>query len=159
MQLSHADVRRILEILAHARHLDHIEITLGDYTLKAGKSPVAAAPVAATTDAPALPPQSQPPAPTAENPATPAEIPDGMIAIRAPMAGTFYTTPSPQDPAFVSAGSAVKKGDTLCLVEVMKMFNTISAPDAGIIHRIIAVHGQPVAMDAVLMIVNPGTPR
>jgi biotin carboxyl carrier protein len=53
----------------------------------------------------------------------------------------------------------VKKGDTLCLVEVMKMFNTIAAPDAGIIHCVVAVHGQPVAMDAILMIINPGTPE
>ncbi len=159
MQLSHADVRRVLEILEQSRHLDHIEITLGDYTLKAGKTPADPAPRQVQADETALPQQIEPPAPGPGKPVVSAEIPDGMIAIRAPMAGTFYTTPSPQEPAFVSDGCVVKKGDTLCLVEVMKMFNTIATPDAGVIHHIVAVHGQPVARDAILMIINPGTPE
>ncbi len=71
------------------------------------------------------------------------------------MAGTFYATPSPDEPPFVSEGSIVTKGDTLCLVDVMKMFNAIAAPIAGRVHRITAAHGTPVATGDLLMILAP----
>ncbi len=154
MSLTHEDVRRILEILDKARDLDFLELSLGKYRLRAARNgalPDGAPPApVAPTEAASLEAPAEPPAP-----ATPAQIPAGMQAIRAPMAGTFYATPSPDEPPFVREGSLVAKGDTLCLVEVMKMFNSIAAPIAGRVHRIAAAHGTPVATGDVLMILAP----
>ena len=160
MGLTHGDVRRILEILDRAMHLDHVEITLGDFVLRAGKTPL-------------RPAQASPPLPAGSEPATPAadasrpaearaaatrpavEIPEGAQVVRAPMAGTFYLKPSPDAPDFVTEGAQVAEGDTLCLVEVMKMFNSIAAPCAGRVLSIVAEHGSPVQTGDILMILAP----
>src|SRR4029453_18968679 len=65
------------------------------------------------------------------------EVPAGLVAVRSPMVGTFYLRPSPDQPPFVTAGGAVQEGDTVCLVEVMKMFNTVKAGVAGTVERIV----------------------
>ncbi|WP_067837880.1 acetyl-CoA carboxylase biotin carboxyl carrier protein [Nocardia lijiangensis] len=169
MNLQHADVRRILELLDTAEHLDSLDLRIGDVVLQArkpGAAPLsvlpveapAATPIAATpavetrVAAPASAPAAAPPA--IGRPA-PAEIPDRMIAIRAPMPGTFFRTPAPDQPPFVEEGQQVDASATLCLVEVMKMFNSIAAPAAGRIHSILVEHGHAVEQDQILMIVDP----
>jgi acetyl-CoA carboxylase biotin carboxyl carrier protein len=89
-------------------------------------APVAAAPVAAA--APAL---------------------NGTVA-RSPMVGTFYRKSSPTSPSFVEVGQTVKKGDTLCIVEAMKMMNHIEAETSGVIESILVEDGQPVEYDQPL---------
>ncbi len=180
MGLTHEDVRRILDILKHSRHLSYVEITLGDYVLRASKTPLVSPSLAApdaTSDqtqnpVPTVAPDleknqktggaeapesgevsSQPGATAAPPPET--DIPAGMVAVKAPMAGTFYLRPSPDEPPFVAEGESVSEGETLCLVEVMKMFHSIPAPRGGHVHRILATHGRPVAMGQVLMILAP----
>jgi acetyl-CoA carboxylase biotin carboxyl carrier protein len=83
------------------------------------------------------------------------EIPPGMAAIRAPMIGTFYRAPAPHLPPFVELGTTVNAEDTLCLIEVMKLFNTIKAGVAGKIVQIVAQNGATVGKDEVLMIIEP----
>nr|GLK37749.1 hypothetical protein GCM10017611_46140 [Rhodococcus wratislaviensis] len=99
-----------------------------------------------------------PPAPaasvTVSSPAL-AEVPDRMIAIRAPMPGTFYRTPAPTQPPFVEEGQQIEASATLCLIEVMKMFNSVAAPTAGRVHSILVEHGQAVEHEQILMIVDP----
>ena len=160
MGLTHRDVRRILELLEQAKHLDHVEITLGEYVLRAGKSPLRNASASAVPAAPAASATAAPVsagAPARAEP--PAEIPEGAQAVRAPMAGTFYLKPSPDEPDFVTEGAQVAEGDTLCLVEVMKMFNSIAAPCAGRVLSIVAEHGAPVQTGDILMILAPEAGR
>ena len=70
--------------------------------------------------------------------------------VMSPMVGTFYRTPAPTSPAFVEVGQSVKKGDTICIVEAMKMMNHIQAESSGVIESILVENGQPVEYDQPL---------
>lgn len=101
-------------------------------------------------------PVSQPqPAPVAAPAAAPAQdvaaapVSSGKF-IKSPMVGTFYTAPSPDDDDFVSVGQEVSVGDTVCIVEAMKMFNKIEADMAGKIVKILVENGEPVEFDQPL---------
>ena len=80
-------------------------------------------------------------------------LPDGHV-VRAPMVGTFYASPSPDKPAFVSVGQAVKAGDTLGIIEAMKMFNPIEADVSGTVLAIQCESGQPVEFDQPLFVIG-----
>jgi acetyl-CoA carboxylase biotin carboxyl carrier protein len=82
-------------------------------------------------------------------------VPQGLVAVRAPMIGTFYRAPAPHLPPFVEIGATVKPEDSVCLLEVMKLFNTIKAGVAGKIVRIIAQNAATVGKDELLMIIEP----
>lgn len=71
-----------------------------------------------------------------------------------PMVGTMYTSPSPDSPPFVKVGQSVKVGDTLCIIEAMKMFNEIEADRAGVIKDILVQNGEPVEYDQPLFIIE-----
>jgi acetyl-CoA carboxylase biotin carboxyl carrier protein len=88
-------------------------------------------------------------------PPKPAPRTDGATEIRAPMVGTFYRRPAPQDPPFVELGGDVAAGDPLCLVEVMKLFTTIEAPVAGRIVEINAENEALVEIDQLLFVIEP----
>jgi acetyl-CoA carboxylase biotin carboxyl carrier protein len=154
MPLSHDDVRRILDILANAGHVESLDIQVGDFLVQARK-PGAATPLqalhasAAAADGLSARSQSIPSAPTE------AAIPEGMIAVRASMAGTFFIKPKPDEPPYVEEGSVVAEGSTVCLLEVMKMFNSVSSPVNGTVRRILAPHGKPVQHDQILMLIEP----
>lgn len=81
------------------------------------------------------------------------DLPDGHI-VRSPMVGTFYTSPSPDKPPFVKVGQAVKPGDTLGIVEAMKMFNPIEAEVSGTVLAIQCESGQPVEFDQPLFVIG-----
>lgn len=74
--------------------------------------------------------------------------------IRSPMVGTMYTSPSPEAPAYVTIGQTVKVGDTLCIIEAMKMFNEIESDRAGKIVDILVTNGDPIEYDQVLFIIE-----
>ncbi|MBV4413035.1 acetyl-CoA carboxylase biotin carboxyl carrier protein [Enterobacteriaceae bacterium YMB-R22] len=74
--------------------------------------------------------------------------------VRSPMVGTFYRTPSPEAKAFVEVGQKVNAGDTLCIVEAMKMMNQIEADKAGVVKAILVESGQPVEFDEPLVIIE-----
>ena len=82
-----------------------------------------------------------------------AELPAGHV-VRAPMVGTFYSSPSPEKPAFVSMGQAVKAGETLGIIEAMKMFNPIEADVSGTVLAIQCESGQPVEFDQPLFVIG-----
>ncbi len=85
---------------------------------------------------------------------TPAHA-SNAVEVRAPMVGTAYMAPQPSAPNFVSEGAVVKNGDTLMIVEAMKVMNPIVAPCAGKIVSISVDNGQPVEFDEVLMVIEP----
>jgi len=82
-------------------------------------------------------------------------VAEGRIGVRAPMVGSFYRRPSPQEDSFVSLGQRVKKGDPLCLIEVMKLFTTIEAAAGGLIEAIVAEDGAAVEFDQLLFVIKP----
>ncbi len=84
----------------------------------------------------------------------PAEMKASVHKLRAPMVGTMYTSPSPEAPPFVTVGQSVKVGDTLCIIEAMKMFNEIEADRAGIVSAILVANGEPVEYDQPLFIIE-----
>jgi acetyl-CoA carboxylase biotin carboxyl carrier protein len=100
---------------------------------QAAPAPVASAPVAA--------------APAAEN--------SNYITVKSPMIGTFYRKPSPDKPMFVEVGSTISKGDTLCVIEAMKLFNEIESEVSGKIVKILVDDMSPVEFDQPLFIVDP----
>jgi len=99
------------------------------------------------------------PAPVATTPATPAapaaDDNSKYITIKSPMIGTFYRKPSPDKPVFVEVGSSIGKGDVLCVVEAMKLFNEIEAEISGKIVKILVDDMSPVEFDQPLFLVDP----
>lgn len=79
----------------------------------------------------------------------------GLVAIRAPMSGTFYRAPAPTEPPFVEVGSKVGASDTVCIVEVMKLFNTIAAGVAGTVVEIVAGNEQAVTTGMPMIWIRP----
>ena len=109
---------------------------------------------------PAYAPQARPGAAAApatartEAPAAAAPKADNRHTVRAPMVGTFYRSPSPGAKAFVEVGQTVKQGQTLCIIEAMKMLNQIEADKAGVIAEIVAENEKPVEFDQPLFIIE-----
>jgi acetyl-CoA carboxylase biotin carboxyl carrier protein len=132
-----------------------IKITIR--TTLEGNSPdityVQQAPMQQAIAAPAVP------APVAAAPATPAapaaDDNSKYITIKSPMIGTFYRKPSPDKPVFVEVGSSIGKGDVLCVVEAMKLFNEIEAEISGKIVKILVDDMSPVEFDQPLFLVDP----
>ncbi|QBF24984.1 acetyl-CoA carboxylase biotin carboxyl carrier protein [Pseudomonas tructae] len=143
-------VKKLIELLEESG-IDELEIKEGEESVRISrnsKTPAqqyyAPAPVAAPVAAPAAAPVAA---------AAPAEAAapklNGTVA-RSPMVGTFYRKASPTSPSFVEVGQTVKKGDTLCIVEAMKMMNHIEAETSGVIESILVEDGQPVEFDQPL---------
>ena len=86
-------------------------------------------------------------------PRRPRDLPEGHV-VRAPMVGTFYASPAPDKPAFVTVGQAVKAGDTLGIIEAMKMFNPIEADVSGTVLKVLVETGQPVEFDQPLFVIG-----
>lgn len=163
MDLTHRDVREILEIIDGAEHLNEIELVMGGFRLHivrhgAGATslaPAIAAAVSSPTASPARAATAAAPAPPSSRAPPDGVVPDGIVAIRAPMLGTFYRAPAPNERSFVEVGQRVQADDTVCMIEVMKLFNSIRAGVAGTIVKICADNAQMVEFDQVLIHVKP----
>ena len=82
-------------------------------------------------------------------------VAEGHVAVRAPMVGTFYRRASPEDRPFVEVNQRVKKGDPLCLIEVMKLFTTIAAPADGVLETIAVEDAAAIEFDQLLFVIKP----
>lgn len=146
-------VKKLIELLEES-NIDEIEIQEGEESVRISRNsggniaPVMAAPQYAAPAAP-VPAPAAPAAPAAAE--APAEPVVSGHAIRSPMVGTFYRSPSPSSPAFVEVGQHVKVGDVLCIVEAMKMMNQIECDKAGVIEAILIEDGQPIEFDQPLI--------
>ena len=141
-------VKKLIELLEESG-IDELEIKEGEESVRISrhsKTPAQQYYAPAPMQAPAPAPVAAAPA-AAEAPAAPKL--NGTVA-RSPMVGTFYRKSSPAAPAFVEVGQTVKKGDTLCIVEAMKMMNHIEAETSGVIESILVEDGQPVEYDQPL---------
>ena len=92
-------------------------------------------------------------APVADNPAPAAPVIEGHV-VKSPMVGTFYRAPSPDAKSFVDIGSSISAGDTLCIIEAMKLLNEIEADHSGVIKAILVENGQPVEYGEPLFIIG-----
>lgn len=108
--------------------------------------------MAPMTAAPAAPVLATPTAETAESPATEE---DNYVTVKSPMIGTFYRRPSPDKDAFVEVGGSTKIGDTICVIEAMKLFNEIESEITGKIVKILVDDNSPVEYDQPLFLVDP----
>ena len=94
--------------------------------------------------------------PAPKTPSTPTVDDKKWVDITSPMVGTFYAAPAPDEDPFVSVGDRINQGDTVCIIEAMKLMNEIEGEVSGQIMEIIAQNGEPVEFGQVLMRVNPG---
>ena len=146
MAIDTALVRELAELLAETG-LTEIEVEDGDRKIKVSRAaPAAAAPMHYAAPAPAAAPVAQPAA------AAPA-APDYANAVKSPMVGTVYLSAEPGSAAFVSVGQAVTEGDTLVIVEAMKVMNPIVATAAGTVKAILVENAQPVEYDQPLVVI------
>ena len=126
-------------------------------TVKTGPDGVvyAQAPVVAAAPAVAAAPVAAAPAPAAVAPAAPAEDTSKYVTVTAPMIGTFYRKPSPDKPVFVNEGDTVKAGQTVCIIEAMKLFNEIECEVSGTVVKVLADDMKPVEYGQALFMVDP----
>jgi acetyl-CoA carboxylase biotin carboxyl carrier protein len=152
-------VKKLIELLDESG-IAEIEITEGEESVRIsryGQHYAAPAQPPAYGPAPAAP---APAAPPSAGPATAgeAEPEDDGFSVTAPMVGTFYSAASPGSPPFVQMGDRVNQGDTLCIVEAMKMMNQIEAEVSGTIKSIRVQNGDPVEYGQVLFIIDQRNP-
>ncbi len=143
-------VKKLIELL-ESSDIAEIEIHEGEESVRISRYGSAPPPVAAPLPAPAASaPAPEPAAPAAEEKEPELE---GHV-IRSPMVGTFYRAPSPGAKPFVTEGQAVKPGDTLCIIEAMKILNQIESDTAGVVKAILVENGQPVEYNQPLFIIE-----
>lgn len=150
MNVDTALVRELAEMLAETG-LTEIEVEDGDRKIKVsrGGTPMVAATHFAPPVGAAAAPAAAPAAPAEAAPASP----DNANAIKSPMVGTVYLSPEPGAASFIEIGKAVKAGDTLLIIEAMKVMNTITAPAAGTVKAILVDNAQPVEFDQPLVVI------
>lgn len=135
--LAELEIKEGEEIVRLSRFPKGIQTVSAPLQAVAVEQPAAAAPVAAASAAPAAKPG----------------LPEGHV-VHSPMVGTYYASASPGAPAFVTVGQKVKAGDTLGIIEAMKMFNQIEADVAGTVTAILVENGKPVEFDEPLFVIG-----
>jgi acetyl-CoA carboxylase biotin carboxyl carrier protein len=159
-------IKKLIDLLEES-NLAEIEIKEGEESVRLARTPQGAgvAMMPAQQAAPMMPmPMQSPteaatgghakaPSDSAGGSSAGQDLPDGDV-VRAPMVGTFYASPAPDKPAFVSVGQSVKAGETLGIIEAMKMFNPIEAEVSGTVLKILTENGQPVEFDQPLFVIG-----
>jgi len=161
-------IKKLIELLEESS-LTEIEIVEGEESVRLSRTGMANPAFAQQfihpdAQAAAWPAPAAPMAPAAAIPAAPAApatadmaedqpIPEGEL-VRAPMVGTFYASTSPEAEPFVSLGQQVNEGETMCIIEAMKMFNQIEAEASGTVVSILVENGQPVEFDQPLFVIR-----
>lgn len=149
------EIRLLLSALEEST-ITELTLELKDFRLTLRKG----IPAAAVTES-----VSPPPAPVAATPPPPAPVeaaptgrkstPSHWVDVTAPMVGTFYSAPAPGEADFVRNGERVNKGQTLCIIEAMKLMNELEAETAGVVTEILVSNGQSVEFGQVLMRLDP----
>jgi acetyl-CoA carboxylase biotin carboxyl carrier protein len=147
-------IKKLIDLLEES-NLAELEIKEGEEVVRLSRVPKNAAPAPAPAAPAAAPvaaaPAAVPVAAAAETPAADA-LPAGHV-VKAPMVGTFYASATPGTPAFVKVGQQVAAGETLGIIEAMKMFNQIEADVAGTVKAILIENGQPVEFDEPMFVI------
>lgn len=148
-------VKKLIELLEES-NISEIEIQEGEESVRISRHPngVPSQPMPQAWGSPAAPQHAPQAAPSTEpaQPQAPAQ-PAGH-AVTSPMVGTFYRAPAPGAKSFVEVGQSVRKGETVCIVEAMKMMNQIEADQDGTIEAILVEDGEPVEFDQPMLIIS-----
>jgi acetyl-CoA carboxylase biotin carboxyl carrier protein len=157
MQLDHNQLRDLIALLGES-DIQELKLEGDDFRLELRRNLPTSQPQVVMQAAPAAVP-----APVAAAPATPSAAPPAAPAVRgdlveitAPMVATFYRAPSPGDPAFVELGARINVGQTVCILEAMKLMNELESEVSGEVVEILVENGTPVEFGQVLMRVKPG---
>ena len=151
------DLRKLKKLidLVEESGIAEIEVTEGEEKVRITRTTAATAPVyAAPAPAAAAPVAAPAAAPAAAAPAAAPAARDLSNAQKSPMVGTFYRAPGPNAAAFVEVGKQVKAGDTLCIIEAMKLMNEIEAEKSGVVKEILVENGTPVEYGEPLFIIE-----
>jgi len=142
-----SQIRKLIRLI-QSSDVTEIEVTQGDQTVRISRqNPAAPAPVTyAAPPTPAAAPATAP-APEAEA--------NEEHQVTSPMVGTFYAAPSPDAENFVSVGKKVQKGETLCIIEAMKMMNEIEAEYSGVVEAILVENASPVEYGQPIFVITP----
>ena len=147
-------VKKLIELLDESG-IAEIEITEGEESVRISRyaqgAPAAVAAPLAAAPPPAPAPSQAAPEPA---PAPPAAAKEDGVEIKAPMVGTYYSAPSPGASPYVQVGDRVNKGDTICIIEAMKMMNQIEAEVGGIVKSIRVQNGEPVEYGQTLVVID-----
>ena len=165
--LTYDDLLQIVELIKSAESFSEFHLKIGDIELDLRKADSGAAPPSAAT-ASTPPPAADAtasaklePAPAGHVAATPAraavEIPAGAVTIKSPMVGTFYRSPEPGAKPFVEVGQRVSPDTTVCIIEVMKLMNSIAAGCEGTVTHVLAHDAEAVDVGQLLIIIDPKT--
>ena len=139
-------VKKLIELLEQS-NINELEINEGDESVRISRGGTAVTYAAAPAPAPVAAAPAPVAAPAATEAAAPAAEEPAGHAVKSPMVGTFYASPAPGSPAFVSVGQKVAVGDVICIIEAMKMMNQIEADKAGTIGAILIEDGETVEFD------------
>lgn len=153
-------IKKLIDLLEES-NLAEIEIKEGEESVRLARLPSGSYAAPAPAPAPAVHHVDAPRAPAAAPAALSAEavgkstkdIPDGHT-VRSPMVGTYYEAQAPDKPPFVKVGQQVKAGDTLGIIEAMKMFNPIEADVSGTVRAILVENGQPIEFDEPMFVIS-----
>jgi acetyl-CoA carboxylase biotin carboxyl carrier protein len=157
MQLDHNQLRELIALLGES-DIQELKLEGDDFRLELRRNLPASQPQVVMQAAPAAmpaPAAAAPAMPSAAPPAAPAVRGD-LVEITAPMVATFYRAPSPGDPAFVELGARINVGQTVCILEAMKLMNELESEVSGEVVEILVENGTPVEFGQVLMRVKPG---
>ena len=149
-------VKKLIELLDESG-IAEIEITEGEEAVRISRYPTGAAAAPAPVAYPAAPVPQAPPAaiaPAHSAEAAPAPADEDGYLVNAPMVGTFYSASSPGAAPYVQVGDRVNEGDTLCIIEAMKMMNQIEADVSGVIKSIRVQNGEPVEYGQTLFVID-----
>ncbi len=159
-------IKKLIDLLEES-NLAEIEIKEGEESVRLARTPkgsyagyampqqhmMQAAPAQPAYPSASMPMHSPTEAATGGHAKPHSDLPEGHI-VRAPMVGTFYTSPAPDKPAFVTVGQQVKQGETLAIIEAMKMFNPIEADVSGTVLKVLSESGQPCEFDQPLFVIG-----
>jgi len=146
LQVDKTLIRELSELLDETK-LTEIEVSEGNRSVRVSRASTAAAPAPIAAPAPAA-------APAATDAAAAAEPADEAGAVRSPMVGTVYLAPEPGAPPFVKVGDSVAVGETLLIIEAMKVMNQIPAPHAGTVTKILVADAQPAEYGDILVVIG-----
>jgi acetyl-CoA carboxylase biotin carboxyl carrier protein len=149
------DLRKLKKLidLVQESGIAELEITEGEEKVKIVKGGVVSVSAPPVMSMPAAAPSGAPAPAAAPAGETRDASPEGHV-VKAPMVGTFYRSPSPDAKVFVEVGQAVKEGDTICIIEAMKLMNEIEADASGVVKAILVENGQPVEYGQPLFILG-----
>ncbi|MDB4743357.1 acetyl-CoA carboxylase biotin carboxyl carrier protein [Planctomicrobium sp.] len=152
------ELRQLMELM-EKHEVTELKLQQGEakYVLRRGPQGVISVPVAAPAPVAAAVSGAPAPAPSAAQPAAAASSDEGLIEVKSPTVGTFYQSPTPNDPAFVKVGDEVGKETVVCIVEAMKVMNQIPADTTGTIAKILLKDGDAVQYGQVLFLVKPNS--